>query len=143
MEVLGRGAKIDYEAIPKDLQLPLGGYAAWSAVFQNLLTNAFRATQTAKPRLIRVDAGIDRKTGWIRVQDNGEGVDLDRADRLFEPFERGVEHDTHAEALGLGGSGLGLSIVKMMLDEVGASARFEPPESGWSTAVRIDWKEPP
>jgi signal transduction histidine kinase len=141
ISVLGRGAHVDIESVPVGIQLPLGGYASWSAVIQNLLTNAFRATQASKPRLIRIDAGLDGTKGWLRVQDNGDGVDLADSARLFDPFERGVGHDAHAEALGLGGSGLGLSIVRMMLDEIGATAQFVAPEPGWSTSVKIDWKE--
>lgn len=152
MEVLARGAEVDFTGVPKTVLLPRGGYAAWSAVLQNLLTNAFRANQGYRPRLIRIDAGTEAApaagrrsgaggVGWLRVQDNGHGVDLADSIRLFDPFERGVEPDRHAEALGLGGSGLGLAIVKMMLDEMGASARFEAADPGWSTAVRIDWKE--
>ncbi len=141
MSVLGRGAKVDYSGVPAGLQLPRGGYAAWSAVVQNLLTNAFRATERAKPRSIRIEGGVADSTGWLRVQNNGEGVDLNDASRLFGPFERGVGADAHAEALGLGGSGLGLTIVRMMLNEVGATAEFVPPEAGWSTAVWIEWRE--
>jgi signal transduction histidine kinase len=141
MSVLGRGALVTFDAVPSDLKLPLGGYAAWSAVIQNLLTNAFRATHAVKPRKIRIDGGADGTVGWLRVQDNGDGVDLADATRLFEPFERGAAYDARAEALGLGGSGLGLTIVRMMLDEIGATASFVTPEGGWSTAVRIEWKE--
>jgi len=142
MSVLGRGATISFDNIPSGLKLPPGGYAAWSAVIQNLLTNAFRATHAVKPREIRIDGGTDGSVGWLRVQDNGEGVDLADSARLFEPFERGAPYDARIEALGLGGSGLGLTIVRMMLDEIGATANFVLPMRGWSTAVRIDWKEP-
>lgn len=142
MQVLARAAEVDHADIPHGLQLPQGGYAAWSAVFQNLLTNAFRATRASRPAKVRIDGGTSGRTSWIRVQDNGEGVDLTDAQRLFEPFERAADIDPHSEALGLGGSGLGLTIVRMILDEIGATVSFASPEPSWATSIRVEWKEP-
>lgn len=142
MQVLARATQVDHADVPAGLQLPLGGYAAWSAVFQNLLTNAFRATRVSRPAKVRIDGGTSGRMSWIRVQDNGEGVELTDADRLFEPFERAAAIDPQSEALGLGGSGLGLTIVRMILDEVGATVSFVAPEPSWATAIRVEWKEP-
>lgn len=142
MEVLARGTQIDVSGVPRDLKLPTAGHSAWAAVFQNLLTNAFRATLDNAPGHVFIDAGRSGRVGWFRVQDDGDGVDLGDAARLFEPFERAAAIDPRSEALGLGGSGLGLAIVRMILDEVGADISFVEPEPDWSTAVRVEWKEP-
>ena len=40
----------------------------------------------------------------------------------------------------LGGTGLGLTIVRLIAKEFDVSVRFEKPEAGFSTAVRIAWK---
>ncbi|MET4079544.1 ATP-binding protein [Janibacter sp. UYMM211] len=142
MQVLSRGTQVDVTGIPEGLKLPPAQDAAWSAVFQNLLTNAFRATSGNKPGRVLIDGGSSGRTAWIRVQDDGDGVDLQDAARLFEPFERAAGIDPRSEALGLGGSGLGLAIVRMILDEVGADVSFTTPDPSWSTAVRVQWKEP-
>jgi len=141
MAVLARDTRVEFSAVPDDLRLPSGGYAAWSAVVQNLLSNAFRATLESKPPRVSIDGGSDSRLGWIRVQDNGAGLNLGDSDRLFLPFERGTEPSAKSEALGLGGSGLGLTIVRMIGDELGCVIKFVEPSDHWSTAVRVEWKE--
>ncbi len=140
MQVLARGAEVDISGIPAGLALPQASYAAWIAVFQNLFTNAFRAALDERPARIRVDGGASKSKGWIRVQNNGVAVDLSDADRFFLPFERDDHHAERSEALGFGGSGLGLTIVRMIADEIGCRASFVEPESPWSTAVQIGWE---
>lgn len=140
MTIIRPATEIDTRAVPADLVLPAGSFAAWTAVFQNLLTNAFKATADKRPARIAIDAGSDLHRGWIRFQDNGVGIDLADAERLFQPFERGGEDSEKVEALGLGGSGLGLTIVRMIADELTCTVAFDDPESGWSTAARVEWK---
>lgn len=141
MMVLARATQVETSGVPDDLTLPAGTYAAWSAILQNLLTNAFRATLEVKPARVAIDGGTSRARGFLRVQDNGLGMDPGQADRLFLPFERGAENSEKVEALGLGGSGLGLTIVRMITDELGCTVAFADPDPGWSTAVRIEWKD--
>lgn len=137
---LSRGIPIYTERIPPKLRLPSGAFPAWSAVFQNLYINSFNALiKTSDPR-IEVDAGGDDRRGWVKVQDNGIGVDLDDADRLWEPFERRNPLPPEAAALGLGGSGLGLTIVRMIADELRANVSFARPDADYSTAVTISWE---
>lgn len=141
MMVLARATQVETSGVADGLTLPAGAYAAWSAILQNLLTNAFRATLEVKPARVAIDGGTTRAGGFLRVQDNGVGMDPGQADRLFLPFERGAENSERVEALGLGGSGLGLTIVRMITDELGCTVTFDDPDPGWSTAVRIEWKD--
>lgn len=142
--VLARATEVDESGVPADLVLPMGSYAAWTAILQNLLTNALRATLEARPSLVAIDGGRSNGRAWLRVQDNGQGMDLSDAERLFMPFERGPEEPSRTEraaSLGLGGSGLGLTIVRMITDELGCSVAFVEPADDWSTAVRVEWRE--
>lgn len=141
LAVLARGTTVDRSQVSAQLTLPMGTYAAWTAMLQNLLTNAFRATLDSRPACVLIDSGSQGGRAWLRIQDNGVGLDTQDGERMFLPFERGIENTPKATELGLGGSGLGLTIVRMIADELGATVAFAAPEPGWNTAVRIEWRD--
>lgn len=78
---------------------------------KNLVDNAIRYT----PEHGRVDLSvrIDGGKAMVRVTDSGPGIARAERERVFEAFCRGVE-------TGETGSGLGLSIVKAIVDRIGA-----------------------
>ena len=144
LEPLSRGTPIDTNGVPTTLQLPSATIAGWWAVFQNLFINSFNALlQREDGAVISVDGGTTDSHHWLRVQDNGVGVgnDLDEANRLWAPFARNLTLPPEIVGLGLGGTGLGLTIVRMILDEVHARAEFTRPSDGFMTAVTIRWSE--
>jgi signal transduction histidine kinase len=68
----------------------------------------------------RGDEGPGEGGTWrIAVSDSGIGIPPGEAERLFERFERG----SNARAAGLPGSGLGLSIVKVITEMHGGHVR--------------------
>lgn len=77
----------------------------------------------------RVVLGCRRRGRWVElfVQDDGPGVDVDIADRVFEPF-----FTTHAD-----GSGLGLANVRKLAEAHGGSAVLEPSERGARFVLRL------
>lgn len=140
LEVLARDTPIETASIPSALRLPRGGYPAWSAIFQNLYVNAFNAVlDSPHPRVV-VDGGGDDRTGWIRVQDTGVGVEPAGSERFFMPFERGLPASPERESLRLGGTGLGLTIVRMITDELRCTVKFTDADDGFNTAVTVAWK---
>jgi signal transduction histidine kinase len=139
LSVLGRGAEVKVGDISTDLTFPPGTFSSWSAIFQNLLVNAYNAVLEEPTREVLIDAGSDDKTAWLRIQDTGIGIDLERAESYFEPFKRGMDDDPRRAQLGLGGSGLGLTIVRMLADPMGVTVRFTEPEAGFSTAAIVEW----
>ncbi|MDQ3752174.1 MAG: ATP-binding protein, partial [Actinomycetota bacterium] len=77
----------------------------------------------------------------LRVQDTGAGVDLDKADELFEPFVRRSDISSERRSLGLGGSGLGLTIVRVIATNRGCMVRFVEPVLPFRTALELSWSE--
>lgn len=142
LELLGRGTTIAADHVPRDLKLPMGSYPAWSAVVQNVLVNAFNAMLDAHEKRVDVDGGTKSGRSWLRFQDTGVGVDVANSDRLFEPFVRSLPASKERAALGLGGTGLGLTIVRMITGELGADVAFFAPDRTHSTAIQLSWKEP-
>ena len=141
LRIVSHGARLNYSRVPISMSFPRGGYITWWSILQNILLNAFNATLDSTTKLVSIDAAGDQRAGWIRVQDTGIGINLDDADRMFEPFERGTPVSRERAGLVLGGTGLGLTIVRLLADELGVMVAFEPPDDGFSTSIRIFWKQ--
>jgi signal transduction histidine kinase len=89
-----------------------------SRVVQNLLQNAIR--HTPADGSVRVEA--HRRAGSVEliVEDTGEGIPADAAERIFEPFWRGDA------ARSSDGSGLGLTLAKRIVESLGGQIQVEP-----------------
>jgi signal transduction histidine kinase len=135
------GVEINLDRVSSGMTLPPGRYVEWSAILQNIFTNAFNAMRESAVRRIDVSSGHDRGTSWLLVQDTGVGVDPSDAQELFDPFVRKLKLGPDHIALALGGSGLGLTIVRMMAEELGCAVQFVPPDPRHSTAIRIAWRD--
>ena len=125
--------------VPKDIVLPPATFAEWNSLFQNVFINTANATlDVAEPTALCVGGRTGRST-WVRIHDNGVGVDLTDADGLFEPFSRSLVVSDERRALGLGGMGLGLTIVRMIAVRRRAKASFVAPPPPWATAFQLSW----
>lgn len=85
----------------------------------NLLGNAWKFT--GRVAHARIELGrdvIDGETTWF-VRDNGAGLDMHYAERLFKPFQR-----LHA-AREFEGTGIGLAIVHSIIERHGGKNRVE------------------
>ncbi|WP_140626354.1 sensor histidine kinase [Methylibium rhizosphaerae] len=98
-------------------------------VFANLLCNAAKFTQpVAQPRIeVGFIPGDHASTSVQYVRDNGIGFDPKHAAKLFEPFRR-------LHGAGFHGSGLGLSIVRSIVERHGGRVWIES-EPGVGTTV--------
>lgn len=141
MTFMSLGVEVIANDLDADLYLPSGSFAEWGAIFQNVFSNAFNAMVGMRRKLLAVSSQAQGHRRTLLIQDTGKGVDLEKAPKLFQPFERGTEYDPVRMRLGYGGTGLGLTIVKLLTDKVGCSARFVHPESGFSTAFALEWDE--
>jgi signal transduction histidine kinase len=135
------GVEISLTGIPEDLYLPAGRYSEWSAIIQNLLVNAFNAMRESTIRHADFTGGRGPEGSWLMIQDTGVGIDPEEAEELFEPFVRRVVLGPDHAARVLGGSGLGLTIVRMMADELGCNVRFVRPDVRHATAVKVTWRD--
>jgi C4-dicarboxylate-specific signal transduction histidine kinase len=141
MVVLTRGIDIHTGGIDAALLLPEATFAEWTAVFQNVLINAINAMLDSPVMNIAVSSVIRGKTRAILVQDTGSGVDLSSAEELFDPFVRKLEISPERRSLGLGGTGLGLTIVRMVAKSANCRVAFVQPESGFKSAFQLSWSE--
>ena len=86
---------------------------ALESIFGNLITNAINYTQEGGEIIVTVDmAGINVR---VRVKDNGFGIADKYLDKIFDRFYRVKDDKTRY----ITGTGLGLPIVKGLLDSMG------------------------
>ena len=126
--------------IPRDIALPPATFAEWNSLFQNVLVNAANATLDADEPVAHCIGGRTGRSTWLRIHDNGVGVDVADSDSLFEPFSRAVRVSDERRALGLGGMGLGLTIVRMIAIRRRAKATFIKPSWPWTTTFQLSWR---
>lgn len=122
------------------LHFPAAAYSEWSAILQNVLLNAANATlDTARPR-IEISSEIHNRHGYLYVSDNGVGIGAD-PDELFKPFARRSHISSERKELGMGGTGLGLTIVEMIAENRNCDVAFvDPGEPQWSTTFQMSWR---
>ena len=138
---LARGTEIDYSQIDGNLRLPKASFAEWGAIFQNVFINAFNAMLDSPKCRLHISFRPHGKSREILIQDTGYGINLKNADRLFEPFQRASKISAERKALGYGGTGLGLTIVRLLANNIGCRVQFVNPEAGFRTAFSIQWRE--
>ena len=93
-------------------------------VMWNLLTNAIKFTP--KGGVVRVSARRTSSRVEIAVTDNGEGIDPQFLPHVFEPFRQAENPQTRVH----GGLGLGLSIVRYIVEAHGGNITADSPGRG-------------
>lgn len=127
--------------IPDDLRLPTATYIEWVSILQNVLLNSLNALQNSEHPRIRLFHEGDGKRSRLVIEDSGKGIDLARQADLFKAFARGIEIDPTLGELGYGGSGLGLTIVKMISERRDCTVAFRKPSTGYKSAFVLQWEE--
>jgi len=139
--VLTRGIEIQTDRVDPALLLPEATFAEWSAIFQNVFINAINAMLDSPVRGVAVSSVVRGRVRAVLVQDTGSGVDLSSAEELFDPFVRKLEISAERRSLGLGGTGLGLTIVRMVATSIACRVAFVRPGPGFTTAFQLSWSE--
>jgi two-component system, sensor histidine kinase and response regulator len=88
-------------------------------VFVNLISNAIKFSSRTPHPLVSVAGAIQGGACTYSVRDNGVGFDMLQADQLFDMF-----HRLH-NAAEFDGTGIGLSIVRRILERHGGSISVE------------------
>ncbi len=87
-------------------------------LFQNLVGNALKFRSEAPPRVC-VDAERRGAMWQFSVEDNGIGIEMEYAQRVFQMFQRLHERGTYE------GSGIGLAIAKRIVERHGGRIWFD------------------
>src|SRR5439155_9471755 len=119
--------------IPPDLKSPAMFPAELMVVFSNLLTNAVKACRK-NGRILASGRAKPNKTTVIRLENTGERVRLTDSEKWFLPLKSTTVETDHVLGQGMG---MGLPIVRNILEEYGASVNFVEPHEDYTTAIEI------
>ncbi len=106
------------------------------AVFANLLTNAIKAAGDGG-RIVASAYESDEGGSIFRLENTGIAVQLNDAERWFEPFESTTPIVDPVLGQGMG---LGLTITRTVLEQYGATIEFVTPSRGMRTAIEINFR---
>ena len=109
--------------IPTDLPMVRADPLLLDQVLSNLLENAAKHAGDAAP--IRVTAASDGSSVRLTVEDGGPGVPADALPHLFDRFHRVARTDGARP-----GVGLGLAVVRGLVDAMGGTASARPSDLG-------------
>jgi signal transduction histidine kinase len=129
-ELAARNLDVHWEAGPELAERIYSDPTRLRQIVDNLLSNAVKYTEHGG---ITIRARIDRRAGLlgIEIADTGIGIGSDELGRLFEPFYRSRSTAAMAQ-----GSGLGLAVVRSLVDLMGGSIRVDS-TVGKGTTVRL------
>ena len=125
------GVGFELELADRPLYLNADG-ARIAQVVTNLLTNAAKFTPPGGKARVTVQPGSER-TAILSVADSGIGVDPALLSQLFQPFMQG---DRSLDRTG-GGLGLGLALVKGLVELHGGSVRADSGGRGAGAAFTV------
>ncbi|MGH8630234.1 MAG: sensor histidine kinase, partial [Burkholderiales bacterium] len=131
-EAFGTQAEADDKRItasaPADLPLVLADPTLVSRVLDNLISNALKYTE--RGGRVRLSAEMNQQAVIVRVQDDGEGVPPEHAERIFDKFAQVL----NANGAPLRqGAGLGLTFCKLAVEAHGGRIWVESAPGQGST----------
>jgi signal transduction histidine kinase len=107
-------------------------------ILLNLIINARQAMPRGGHLRIEVRANAPVQMAEIRICDTGVGIPPDQLRLIFEPFYTTKEPDEH----GHGGSGLGLSVCRQIIEQHHGRIRVESlPGKGSKFTVKLPLRE--
>jgi signal transduction histidine kinase len=101
-------------------------------VIWNLLSNAIKFTRQGGA----IEVRLENSPGWahIRISDTGVGISSEFLPHIFEKFRQAGSFTTRMH----GGLGVGLSIVRYIVERHGGSVRAESAGEGHGTTFVVD-----
>jgi signal transduction histidine kinase len=139
---------VDYKGIPNQLKTGNILEAELYSILLNVLSNAVKAViARGKTKKIMITADKTNEGTKINILDTGIGVKIESSSDLFVPFIADPEGTMYSllekrinpedEYIVGTGSGLGLSIVREIVNAHDGNIEFRPPMGEWKTNLEI------
>ena len=119
--------------LPDDLPPALSDRGALRLVLQNLVDNAVKYAAAGRWIGVRACPAAGGRWVTLTVEDRGPGIRPEDRPKLFEPFYRGHQDG----ATPIPGSGLGLSLVRQVVEAQGGRVSVGPGSGGHGSAFEL------
>jgi signal transduction histidine kinase len=106
--------------------------AAMRQMLLNLLDNAVRYGPDGQT--VKVMTESHNGTWRLTVEDQGKGIPASERERIFEPYYR-MNRDARGEK---GGSGIGLAVVRGLVEKHGGHVRVDDPAEGSGARISLE-----
>ena len=135
-----KGVRFDVITKGKIPEVVKGDSVRLNQILNNLLSNAIKFTPKGKVILeVQADEKEDRYDMLFKVSDTGIGISRDKINKIFEPFTQ-ADKETYRK---YGGSGLGLSILKKLVELQGGKVDVQSiPGEGSVFEVSLSFEKP-
>src|SRR5699024_5829697 len=130
LELENSGIELSFENIAGEVIIP-ADRAKLSRVFVNILNNSIKYKVHEKHRIC-VQLSTADDYARVMISDNGKGIGREALSKVFQPFYR----EDSSRNKNTGGSGLGLSVVKSIIDNHDGYIDIES-EPGRGTEVTV------
>jgi len=114
----------------------------WASILFNLYSNSKKALKrkNPNPKRLLVKVGKIEKTVFVEFIDNGDGIPSENREKIFNAFfttssPKSRRKNTNQE---LTGTGLGLKIIKDIIESYQGEVQLDNVPQDYSTNIRID-----
>lgn len=114
----------------------------WSSILFNFYTNSKKAIKRTKVSgEIKIECGFANEGVYLEFCDTGDGISKENEDRIFEEFFTTTSpliFDTINSSNEITGTGLGLKIVKDIVNSYRGNIEVVTPKQGFNTCLRVE-----
>lgn len=136
-----QNTKLIIESYGYDLYTTPMHISEWSSVLYNLYTNSKKAIKrSGNIGKIKIITGEENNKIYLELHDNGDGIPEENRARVFNAFfttSTPAGFDAPLDEK-LTGTGLGLKIIKDIVEAYRGTVKIISPENGYNTCFRID-----
>lgn len=129
LQARNKGLQFTFQSLGELPVLVRADQKRLTQILINILGNAVKFTTTGG---ITFSVSYAREIAQIKISDTGPGIKQSEYSKIFEPFERG----SAADQANVGGTGLGLTISKLLTELMGGEMHFRS-ELGKGTTFDI------